>query len=194
MNNITSIVSKPACAPGTHASPDVISSEYDEYVVKKQLQLLKESEKWSRKELEKYQFERLKKLLIHAESNVPYYRKIFKDIGFRACSFNSLDEMKHIPMLSKETIIENIELFIDERADINSLVYMSTGGSTGNPLKVIMSREFRSKNHANTHYYMENLGFKVGGYRSVRLHGNRIPNTILSKGKYWVGEGNRLTM
>ena len=44
------------------------------------LKEIKNLEKISRKELEKYQEDKLKKLLLHAYKNVPYYKKVLKEV------------------------------------------------------------------------------------------------------------------
>ena len=41
--------------------------------------LLKESQWWSKEKLEEYQLLQMKKLLNHANENVPYYKKVFKN-------------------------------------------------------------------------------------------------------------------
>jgi len=44
---------------------------------------LRESQWWSREQLEEYQLEQLSKLLHHAYENVPYYRRVFDERGLR---------------------------------------------------------------------------------------------------------------
>lgn len=185
---------KSAALPGCHAPAGRLSSEYIEDIVNSQLDLLRQSLLLSAEEHREFQLESLRNLLVHAGTHVPYYRKLFNNIGFYPPELRSLSEIAEIPLLSKEIIRENPIEFIDESVNLDTAVYMTTGGSTGDPLKILMTKEIRSKMHANTHFYMGLAGFKVGQDKSVRLHGNRIPDQILKSGRYWIHEGNRLTM
>ncbi|SVD19099.1 uncharacterized protein METZ01_LOCUS371953, partial [marine metagenome] len=126
--------------------------------------------------------------------NVPYYRKIFNQCSFRPESIKDVLEIEKLPLLCKDDIKKNYYDFIDETANPDDLVYMASGGSTGNPLKVLMTKEFRSLNHASTHFYLNVAGFELGASQSIRLHGNTMPSEVLEKNEFWFEEGNRLTM
>ncbi len=112
------------------------------------LSFLKESEQWDRDRFCNYQFEQTKKLLVHVITNVPYYRRLFSDIGFRPQKMQSLDDLKSIPYLSKEAVRDHPDQFIDERIASNSLAENRTSGSTGIPLTVYQSREAQTAFHA----------------------------------------------
>jgi phenylacetate-CoA ligase len=102
----------------------------------KKYQFLKESEKWTLEELEKYQLKKLKELLQIAASNSPYYKEKFKDIDL--LEINSLKDLKKIPITSKE------ELFTYTRAIQTNLNFKKqfiarTSGSSGKML--VFNRE-----------------------------------------------------
>ena len=65
---------------------------------------------------------------------------------------------------------------------------MTTGGSTGSPLKILMDREYRSRNHASTRYYLTKAGITPGVERGVRLHGNTIPKDVTNSGEFWIDD------
>ena len=46
------------------------------------LALLKESQHWSGDRLNEFQLVKLRAMLEHAAKNVPYYRRLFRSIGF----------------------------------------------------------------------------------------------------------------
>lgn len=66
----------------------------------------KEIETMDVDELRELQLERLKITLIRANST-PYYKKVFKDIGFDPVDFNSLDEIQNLPFTTKNDLREH---------------------------------------------------------------------------------------
>src|SRR3989344_2086563 len=98
------------------------------------LDFLEKSQYWPRKEIEKYQFKRLKLLLEHAYDNVPYYHELFDKIKFDYKKLKSLNDLKRIPFLTKELIKKRNE---DLRATnyIDKSYPTFTSGSTGTPTR-----------------------------------------------------------
>lgn len=184
----------PAAQPGRHAPAGFVSSEYDESIVADQIAYLERGERMSFDEMEALQTERLRELLVHAGTHVPYWRRLFRDIGFLPGEINSTADLSRLPLLTKDMIKADYKSFISEALNPSELTYMTTGGSTGAPLKILMDREYRSRNHAATRYYLSKAGITPGKQRSVRLHGNTMPEEVLTRGEYWLVEGNRLTM
>jgi phenylacetate-CoA ligase len=105
------------------------------------LAFLKKSEYWSKEKFIEYKFEQAKNLLIHSIKNVPYYRKLFYDIDFNPEKLQSLDDLKAIPLLNKETVRDRIQEFIDERFKPSKLFKKYTSGSTGIPMTIYMDSE-----------------------------------------------------
>ena len=96
----------------------------------------------SKKQLEDYQFKKLKSLLIEASINVPYYRDLFKKIDFNPLSdYNSLTDIKKIPILKKDIVKSNPELFYNEKFKPSQYLIFKTSGSTGMPLEVRISKK-----------------------------------------------------
>lgn len=183
-----------ASQPGDNITNGVINTEYSPVIVRERLEFLRESEFWFEEQFYEYQIQQLGILLKHAGEKVPYYRRIFDEIGFQPQDFKDISDILQLPLLSKDEIKANYEDFIAEGMDKNKCTYMTSGGSTGDPLKIIMDREYRSLNHANTWYGLQVAGYVPGKSRSIRLHGNIIPEDCIRDGKYWILEGNRLTM
>jgi phenylacetate-CoA ligase len=98
----------------------------------------KKSQFWSKKRIEKYQDQKLIKLVQHAAENVPYYRELFKQIGFDASTFTGRADMYKIPLLDKDTVRNRHKEFIAENSKNFGINYDSTSGSTGTPLKLII--------------------------------------------------------
>ena len=105
------------------------------------LSLLKEAESWDKDRVSSYQLEQTKALLTHAMKHVPYYRKLFRRLGFRPEHIQSIDDLKNLPYLSKDDIRGNPTEFLDERIPLKSLARIPTGGSSGIPLTIYRRRE-----------------------------------------------------
>ncbi len=162
---------------------------------RRQLAFLKESQFWSPEELERYQVSQLKELVEHCRQRVPFYRQAFAKAGIRPEDFTSLADVRRLPFVDKELIKSQPDAFVDEQADPEGLVYMTTGGSTGDPLKIIMDLPYKALTLAGTYYYMHVAGFDPDNFRSVRLHGDTLEQEIIERGVYWrLDEGRRLVM
>jgi len=100
-------------------------------------------------ELQALQTRRLCALLKHAYRTVPYYRRIFQAAGIGPTDVCGLDDLRRLPVLTKETIHS-------EHGELISTVYPSgrrlpnyTGGSTGTPLRFYQDRRQRDWGSAN---------------------------------------------
>jgi phenylacetate-coenzyme A ligase PaaK-like adenylate-forming protein len=84
------------------------------------------------KAINEYQFNKLKKLLIHSEKSIAYYQNVFKENSFLAARLNKISDIRRLPLLSKEIIRANTDSLIASNA-VNP-IRMNTGGSSGKPL------------------------------------------------------------
>lgn len=87
------------------------------------------------KEIEGLQLKKLKLVLGHARTHVPYYRETFKSLGFIPEDLKSLNEFRKLDFfIDKEILRENTDAFISDICDRTKLSWHRTGGSTGEPL------------------------------------------------------------
>jgi len=100
---------------------------------------MERSQWWSGEDLQALRLERLRRLLVHAERHVPYYRDLFARVGFRSENLRSTADIQELPLLTKADIRANTEALKSEEAvDLSRL---NTGGSTGQPLIFFVGRE-----------------------------------------------------
>ena len=100
---------------------------------------LEQSQWWTAERIETLQLERLRALLAHAQDHVPYYRNVFKSIGFDPRRVGRLGDLGRLPFLTKTEIRANLEsLKSDVAAD---LARSNTGGSSGEPLVFYLGKE-----------------------------------------------------
>lgn len=121
---------------------------------------LDETQWWPRKKLETLQLQRLRKLLVHAQQHVPYYRDHFRECGFDVGSFTSLADLSIIPPLNKEIMRrEGDRLLADNAADFQPRPHRSAG-TTGQPIVIQMARARHSIAWADLY-----RSWSVGGWR-----------------------------
>ena len=144
------------------------------------LAFLKEAENWDKGRWSSYQIEQTKALLIHAMKHVPYYRKLFRNLGFQPEKMQGLDDLKKLPYLNKDDIRDNPAEFLDERIPIKSLVRIPTGGSSGIPLTIYRSRQnvaaflaFRTSILGRMGYHPK--GREVVVWVDAKLGGKTVP-------------------
>jgi phenylacetate-CoA ligase len=94
---------------------------------------------WDEARLRETQLKKLRRLLAHAGTHVPYYRQLFEEKHIHVAQFHSLADLQQLPILDKPTIRANIDQLKADNAV--SLIRFSTGGSTGEPLSFYVSKE-----------------------------------------------------
>jgi len=97
------------------------------------------SQWWPAEQLERQRVERLRRLLEHAAGHVPYFRRIFAEIGFNPATLQRVSDLARLPFLTKELIRSNLAEL--KSADARTLKRFNTGGSSGEPLIFFIGSE-----------------------------------------------------
>jgi phenylacetate-CoA ligase len=140
----------------------------------------------SREEIEKYQFQKIKSLLVHCEQNVPFYKKRFKDNGFSANDFTRIDQIKSIPPLTREDLQNNFEDIIADNYKAGRLSEGSSGGSTGQPV------HYRKDNNAiSAGQAAHLLGWSLSGWK-MSMKGLHIWGNPVTVNDEWVKLSSKL--
>jgi phenylacetate-CoA ligase len=117
--------------------------------INNQLAFLNESQWWSKDQLIEYQNNRLRILIKHAYDNVPYYSQIMNERGLTPQSIETIDDLKKLPILTKEIFKENFpEKLKAKNWSDYKILNRSSSGSTGRPIQYLMTREGYSFNKA----------------------------------------------
>jgi len=88
-------------------------------------------------------------LIISAAKNTAYYRRYFLEKGIDPESLQSFDDLALLPVMEKSFIKENVLDFVDEKlTHQKKLIKFYTSGTTGSPLPVYSTPEFRSNHYA----------------------------------------------
>ena len=125
-------------------------------------QLLNRAQWWNTEKIEAWQIEQLKNLLNHAKRHVPYYRDLFLKSSFEPGSFRNLDDLKNLPILSKETVRKNPEAFLAENFQEYHPQKNRTSGSSGQPLQFWLDRQTNALEFAYYWRYWGWFGYKLG--------------------------------
>jgi phenylacetate-CoA ligase len=130
---------------------------------------LKNTEYYSREELDNLQLLRLRKMLQHAYIHVPYYRRAFDDVDFKPLDVESISDLAKVPLLSKADVRANVHfsLFSDTH-DKKKMHKINTSGSTGEPFVCYADKFQLEMRFATTLRALEMSGWKFGD-RQLRL-------------------------
>lgn len=105
------------------------------------LRELQQNQWKSTDEILQLQWLRLKELLRHAYEHVPFYQRQWRDRGIAPGDFRSAEDLRHLPLLDKETLRENAPSFLSHAFRRRELLVSHTSGTTGKQLTLWISRE-----------------------------------------------------
>jgi len=112
---------------------------------------------------------RLRRLLHHAQAHVGYYRELFQRAGITPESIRTLDDLRRIPVLTKQALRENLYFdLLSDNHDKRKIQKIVTSGSTGEPLALFADRFQLDMRWANTRRNVEWTGYRFPD-RQVRL-------------------------
>jgi len=124
---------------------------------------------------------RLRALIRHAATTVPYWRDAFADAKLDPNDFREVDDLAQLPILTKEIIRAEGDRLLSERVNRRALIERRTGGSTAEPLVFYVTRaEYEQQIATSLRGFAlagvrpgEPLG-KIWGYNREQRLGNLI--------------------
>lgn len=128
------------------------------------LRSLRRAQWLSPTELAKVQEDRIRRLVAHAYTNVPYYRQVMVERGIQPSDIRSKADLVALPLLTK-AIIRN------RYADLRAIGGVSrpglvsenhTGGSTGVPLDFLQDENYRDWGMMELQRDFEMCGYRLG--------------------------------
>jgi len=146
------------------------------------LHLLRAAETWDAEQVRAWQLDRVRRTLIHAASQVPYYRTAWRHHNFDPTQLRRLDELRHLPTVDKATIKRQPVLFEASGTRAWYSVPGHTGGSTSEPMRFLLSRWQRYAEKAFFSYIWGRYGYRLGD-RCVLLKGDKVAQP--QRGIYW---------
>lgn len=146
--------------------------------INKNLNFFEKSQWWTPKQLEEYQNKKLLQLIKHAYENVPYYHYLFKSLSLKPEDIKTKDDLIKLPILSKEIIRKNWNLFISGNAEKKDLIIASTSGSSGNVFKYVVNRKVLSAQRANGLRTWRYAGYEIGDKMATLGGTSLLPQNI----------------
>lgn len=127
--------------------------------------------RFSDKSLQENRGEMLQRMLAHCRASVPFYSDR-PDIGPLPLSQIHLAEyLQRWPILTKETIRNHFDQLKARDLGDRKWTYNTSGGSTGEPLRLIQDYDYRDQSTALTLFYYQMLGYEMGD-SLIRLWGS----------------------
>lgn len=99
------------------------------------LESLWRSQWYSAAELEALQLKELRRLLDHAQANVPFYRRRFAELDLRASDVRALGDLWRLPVLSRDEAALSLSERLSSAPPLPTIRKM-TSGTTGQPLEI----------------------------------------------------------
>jgi phenylacetate-CoA ligase len=120
-----------------------------------------------------YQFQQLKAICNYANKHIPYYKTLFEKVGFVPNQMTCLEDIKVVPFLTKELIREHFEDLISIKKVPGGHYVATTGGSTGEPLKVLLDYDCVFKENAFVNHFRRSIGYeethKLATFRGIEF-------------------------
>jgi phenylacetate-CoA ligase len=140
-------------------------------------------------ELEKVQFETLRRLVTHAEATCPYYREAWAEAGLNAADLRAPEDFLRWPVIDREIINANRMRMRCEIAG-QRLIAKATGGSSGVPLRFDLDEGSNDRRTAAWHrgyswagaapgtrqFYL--WGVPLGGRSRIKRIKDRLYNAL----------------
>jgi len=139
-----------------------------------------------------FQYSQLTKLLIHADENVPYYHNLLKESDIISDGVVNMENFRKIPLMTKEIIRSSQELLVSGDHTNRKSYYNTSGGSTGEPVKLMQDMVYEKWALAtNYYYYKDILGIDWYTIKKINLWGSlrdllNNNSSIKSKIGHWI--------
>jgi phenylacetate-CoA ligase len=124
-------------------------------------------------ELESLQLSRLRRQLIHAYRNIPFYRRSMEAAGITPFEILSLSDLRVLPVLTKRDIQDHKAALLADNVPETRRVRNQTGGSTGSPLQFWVDKERFDSRRASTDRHNQWAGLRPGDW-CAQLWGSRL--------------------
>ncbi len=142
------------------------------------LELLRQSESWSLSELSSFRDRKLTELLQTTYRDCPWYRQRFEDAGLTPNLVFTAADLTALPILKKDDLRQGQQHGLESRRIAQMrLDGAASGGTTGDPIQIKMSREARNLAGAAQLRGMEWWGRRLGE-RTAVLWGRQPPHDM----------------
>lgn len=117
---------------------------------------------WPAEYSREYQVNRLRESLGLAYEKTTFYRRMFDSVGFRPEGFRSLGDIRQLPTIDKQTIIENLSDMCTRSVRDRDVDFASTGGTSGTTLHLYLNADRSSVEYAYLTSSWRRAGYRLG--------------------------------
>jgi len=148
------------------------------------LKEIKSRDTWTKEQIYQYQKEQSRIMLDYAVMHVPYYRTLWNDI-------HKIDPQRdHLildnwPVLEKDALRQNPELFLSDEVDKSKLTHIHTSGTSGKPMNFWFDRYTISYWYAMYEYRIRNWNGVTETDRWANFGGQLIVDINQEKPPFW---------
>ncbi len=122
-----------------------------------------ESDRWTADQVREYQLKQLRDILQLAYDKSPYYRDSFAAAGVDPKLPGGFAELQKLPLIDKQVINRHADELLTVAKDTAGIDYVSTGGSSGEPLRFLIGADRSAIEFA----HLASSWFRVGYRLSI---------------------------
>ncbi len=127
-------------------------------------EFLRRADGWNRERIREYQLAEVQRIIKHAYNSTSGYRELYNRAGVEVDSIRTLDDLRKLPLVEKQTIRDELEKF---SAPVRERTYVTTGGSTGIPFGFYREPAAFSKELASKAHQYARVGWQEGDRQFV---------------------------
>lgn len=133
--------------------------------------------------LERLQNKKLRFIIRYSYKYVPFYRRTWKKNGIDPEHIKTKEDLKGLPIITKEIVRENWKEFVASGFDRNNTKIKSTSGSTGRSLDVLY--DYRANDFSDA---LAARGFYSIGFRPGYKWAYSLPDPEVEKKFYYISK------
>lgn len=136
---------------------------------------------WTREQITAYRDKRLQAFVRHCYETVPYYRKLFRNLKIVPEDIRTLEDLSHLPVLTKQDVQDNSSELISEAVPPRERILIKTSGTTGGAIHFYTTKQAIQEQWAVWWRYRRCHGIQIDaecGYfkgRSIVLQSQNDP-------------------
>lgn len=108
---------------------------------------------------EEYELIKLKETVAYAYENTLYYKELFDRLHVSPHDINEKKDLAKLPTIDKSVVRENYDKLIANHFPSGNSFYVTTGGTSGAPMKFLQSKNVWAKEVAFVMNFFEKSGF-----------------------------------
>lgn len=143
-----------------------------------------ERNSWTYEQIAGYRDAKLRKMIKHCYETVPYYGYLFDEMGIDYKEINTIEDLRFLPILTKETVKERFDDFISTKINRDEMLWAQTNGTTGSGFRFLTTSKTISEQWAVWWRYRRNLGISMDD-RCAVFGGKSVVPKSQSKPPFW---------